>query len=39
MDIFFLFFTTSFLAVVATLVVMYVRKHIKVKYNVAKGSV
>ena len=38
MDIFFLFLITSFLAVVVTLVVMYIRKHIKVKDNVAKGS-
>ena len=38
MDIFFLFFITSFLAVVVTLAVMYIRKHTKVKDNVAKGS-
>ena len=38
MDIFFLFLITSFLAVVVTLTVMYIRKHIKVKDNVAKGS-
>ena len=38
MDIFFLFFITSFLAVVVTLVVMYIRKHTKVKDDVAKGS-
>lgn len=38
MDIFFLFFITSFLAVVVTLAVMYIRKHIKVKDDVAKGS-
>ena len=38
MDIFFLFLITSFLAVVVTLAVMYIRKHIKVKDNVAKGS-
>ena len=38
MDIFFLFFITSFLAVVLTLAVMYIRKHIKVKDDVAKGS-
>ena len=38
MDIFFLFFITSFLAVVITLAVMYIRKHTKVKDNVAKGS-
>ena len=39
MDIFFLFLITSFLAVVVTLVVMYIRKHTKVKDNVAKGVV
>ena len=39
MDIFFLFFTTSFLAVVVTLAVMYIRKYTKVKDNVAKGAV
>ena len=39
MDIFFLFFITSFLAVVITLAVMYIRKHTKVKDNVAKGAV
>ena len=38
MDIFFLFLITSFLAVVVTLAVMYIRKHIKTKDNVAKGS-
>ena len=38
MDIFFLFFITSFLAVVVTLVVMAIRKHTKTKDNVAKGS-
>ena len=38
MDIFFLFFITSFLAVVVALAVMYIRKHTKVKDNVAKGS-
>ena len=38
MDIFFLFFITSFLAVVVTLAVMYIRKHIKVKDDVAKGG-
>ena len=36
MDIFFLFLITSFLAVVVTLAVMYIRKHIKVKDDVAK---
>ena len=39
MDIFFLFLITSFLAVVVTLVVMYIRKHTKVKDDVAKGVV
>ena len=39
MDIFFLFLITSFLAVVVTLVGMYIRKHTKVKDNVAKGVV
>ena len=39
MDVFFLFFITSFLAVVVTLAVMYIRKHTKVKDNVAKGAV
>ena len=39
MDIFFLFLITSFLAVVVTLAVMYIRKRIKVKDNVAKGTV
>jgi hypothetical protein len=39
MDIFFLFFITSFLAVVVALAVMYIRKHTKVKDNVAKGAV
>ena len=38
MDIFFLFLITSFLAVVVTLAVMYIRKRIKVKDNVAKGG-
>ena len=38
MDIFFLFLITSFLAVVVTLAVMYIRKHTKVKDNVAKGG-
>ena len=38
MDIFFLFFITSFLAAVVTLAVMYIRKHTKVKDDVAKGS-
>ena len=39
MDIFFLFLITSFLAVVVTLAVMYIRKHIKVKDDVGKGAV
>ena len=39
MDIFLLFFIISFLAVVVTLAVMYIRKHTKVKDNVAKGTV
>ena len=38
MDIFFLFLITSFLVVVVTLAVMYIRKHIKMKDDVAKGS-
>ena len=38
MYIFFLLFITSFLAVVVTLAVMYIRKHTKVKDDVAKGS-
>lgn len=39
MDIFFLFFITSFLAVVVTLGVMYIRKHTKVKDDVDEGAV
>ena len=39
MDMFFLFLITSFLAVVVTLAVMYIRKHIKVKDDVDKGVV
>ena len=39
MDICFLFFITSFLAVVITLAVMYSLKHIKVKDDVDKGAV
>ena len=39
MGIFFLFLITSFLAVVVTLAVMYIRKHIKVKDDVAKDNV
>ena len=38
MDIFALLFIVSFLALVITLAVMYIRKRIKVKDNVAKGS-
>ena len=38
MDVFALFFIVSFLALVITLAVMYIRKHIKTKDNVAKGS-
>ena len=38
MDVFALLFIVSFLAVVITLVVMYIRKHTKVKDDVAKGS-
>ena len=38
MDVFALLFVVSFLALVITLVVMHIRKRIKVKDNVAKGS-
>ena len=38
MDIFFLFFISSFIALILTLAVMYIRKHINVKDDVAKGS-
>ena len=38
MDIFALLFIVSFLALILTLVVMHIRKHIKTKDNVAKGS-
>ena len=38
MDIFVLLFIVSFLALVITLAVMYIRKHIETKDNVAKGS-
>ena len=38
MDVFLLFFIVSFLALIFTLAVMYIRKRIKVKDNVAKGS-
>ena len=36
MDVFALLFIVSFLAVVITLAVMYIRKHIKTKDNIAK---
>ena len=38
MDIFALFFIVSFIALFLTLAVMHIRKHIKTKDNVAKGS-
>lgn len=38
MDIFVLLFIVSFLALILALAVMYIRKRIKVKDNVAKGS-
>ena len=38
MDVFALLFIVSFLALIFTLAVMYIRKHIKTKDNVAKGS-
>ena len=38
MDVFALLFIASFIALVITLAVMYIRKHIKVKDDVAKGS-
>ena len=38
MDVFALLFIVSFLALVITLVVMHIRKRIKAKDNVAKGS-
>ena len=38
MDVFLLFFIVSFISLVITLVVMYIRKHIETKDNVAKGS-
>ena len=38
MDVFALLFIVSFLVLILTLVVMYIRKHIKTKDNVAKGS-
>ena len=39
MDTFALLFIVSFLALVITLAVMYIRKHTKVKDDVAKGAV
>ena len=39
MDVFALLFIVSFIALVVTLAVMYIRKHTKVKDNVAKGDV
>ena len=38
MDVFALLFIVSFLVLIFTLVVMHIRKHIKAKDNVAKGS-
>ena len=38
MDVFALLFIVSFLVLIFTLAVMYIRKHIKTKDNVAKGS-
>ena len=38
MDVFALLFIVSFLALVITLAVTHIRKHIKTKDNVAKGS-
>ena len=38
MDVFALLFIVSFLALILTLVVMYIRKYTKTKDNVAKGS-
>ena len=38
MGVFALFFISSFIALILTLAVMYIRKHIKVKDDVAKGS-
>ena len=38
MDVFMLLFIVSFLVLILTLVVMYIRKHVKTKDNVAKGS-
>ena len=38
MDILFLFFISSFIALILTLAVMHIRKHTMVKDDVAKGS-
>lgn len=38
MEVFALLFVVSFLALIFTLAVMHIRKHIKTKDNVAKGS-
>lgn len=38
MDVFALLFSVSFLVLIFTLVVMHIRKHVKTKDNVAKGS-
>ena len=38
MDVFVLLFIVSFLALIFTLAVMYIRKHTKGKDDVAKGS-
>ena len=38
MDVFVLLFIVSFLALIFTLAVMHIRKHVKVKDSVAKGS-
>jgi len=38
MELFALLFIVSFLALILTLAVMHIRKHIKTKDNVAKGS-
>ena len=38
MDVFALLFIVSFLALIFALAVMYIRKHIKTKDNIAKGG-
>ena len=38
MDVFALLFVVSFLVLIFTMIVMYIRKHIKTKDNVANGS-